>query len=560
MAEQIVLVKDINLDNSSFYPSSYPGDFTEFNDKLYFRARDRVNGSELWVTDGTTAGTQLVKDINPNSDYYSSSSYSENFTEVNGKLFFSAFGGVNGNGLWVTDGTTAGTQLVKDIRPGSDGSYSSYYFYDFTEVNGKLYFTAEDEINGRELWVSDGTTAGTRLVKDIPGRIGSYPSELTEVNGKLYFRANYGVNGNELWVTDGTENGTQLVKDLRPGSDGSYPENLTEFNGKLYFRAFDRPASPKLWVTDGTAAGTQLLKDINPDFNIYSKEFTEVNGKLYFSADDGVNGFELWVTDGTTAGTQLVKNINPVRNSPSSYDISSYPKDFTEVNGKVYFTANDGVNGRKLWVSDGTTAGTRLVQDISPVRNYSDPGGFTEFNGELFFSADDGVNGIELFKLTELEPIVGNDRHNNLTGTNNSDEIQGLNGNDTLLGLAGNDTLIGGNGNDSLVGGAGNDSLVGGNGSDILTGGNGNDFLNGGAGFDVITSGAGNDLFVLQKNNGGDSLVDFKRGSDKLGLAGDLEFDDLTLSGNTIKSGNELLATLIGVNTANLTEANFTEV
>jgi Ca2+-binding RTX toxin-like protein len=82
----------------------------------------------------------------------------------------------------------------------------------------------------------------------------------------------------------------------------------------------------------------------------------------------------------------------------------------------------------------------------------------------------------------------------------------------------------------------------------------------GGVGFDILTSGAGNDVFVIKNNNGGDSITDFKLGSDKLGLAGGLEFEDLTLAGNTIRSGNELLATLIGVNTGSLTEANFTTV
>jgi Ca2+-binding RTX toxin-like protein len=196
------------------------------------------------------------------------------------------------------------------------------------------------------------------------------------------------------------------------------------------------------------------------------------------------------------------------------------------------------------------------------ISNTSFPISLTVLGNELFFIADNGETGDELFKLTfdGSTTITGTNRSDNLSGTVNADRIKGLGGNDTLSGLAGNDTLLGGNGNDNLVGGAGNDSLLGNSGGDRITGGIGNDTLDGGTGFDILTGGAGNDIFVLRNSNGSDSFVDFKRGSDRLGLAGDLEFEDLTLTGNTIRSGNELLATLIGVNTGNLTEANFTTV
>jgi ELWxxDGT repeat protein len=616
---QVVLVKDI-LPGSN---SSYPDNLTELNNKLYFSAIDEVNGGELWVSDGTENGTQLVKDIVPGE--YSSNllnltefnnklyffaedengfalwvsdgtengtqlvkdispilSSPEKFTEAGNQLFFVADDGVNGEELWVTDGTTAGTKLVKDIKPGNpapyDGTINSSSPYGLTEFNDKLYFSADDGVNGRELWISDGTENGTQLLKDInPGSYdgyypyGSSPDNLTEFKDKLYFSAGDGVNGGELWVTDGTSAGTKLLKDISPGGnygyypDSSSPAYLTKAGNKLFFAADNKVNGQELWVTDGTESGTRLVKDINPgsfasDFGKGSnlKSFTELNNKLYFAADNG-DGLGLWVSDGTTAGTQLVKDI-----SPGNIERVYITDSFTVFNDKIYFFAgnDDEVNGIELWVSDGTTAGTQLVQDLNPGSDGSFPRYLTVVGNELFFTANNGTNGTELFKLTldGSATITGTNRSDNLNGTTNADRIEALNGNDTLSGLAGNDTLIGGNGNDNLVGGAGNDSLTGGKGSDTLSGGDGNDFLNGGNGFDVLTSGAGNDIFVLQKNNGGDSIVDFKRGSDKLGLAGDLEFDDLTLSGNTIKFGNQLLATLIGVNTGNLTDTNFTKV
>ena len=94
-----------------------------------------------------------------------------------------------------------------------------------TNVDGTLYFEASNATDGFELWKSDGTAAGTVMVKDInPGPDGSNPSDLTNVNGTLYFEANDGPNGAELWKSDGTAAGTVMVKDIDPGPTSSDPQ------------------------------------------------------------------------------------------------------------------------------------------------------------------------------------------------------------------------------------------------------------------------------------------------------------------------------------------------
>ena len=139
-------------------------------------------------------------------------------TGVGGRLFFTADDGIHGTGLWKSDGTRAGTVLVKDIDLRRDTDTSEYGPY-LTGVGGTLFFTDDDGTHGRELWESDGTRAGTVLVKDIhPDAYDSYPSSLTGVGGTLFFTARDGIHGSELWKSDGTRAGTVLVKDIQPGA------------------------------------------------------------------------------------------------------------------------------------------------------------------------------------------------------------------------------------------------------------------------------------------------------------------------------------------------------
>jgi len=278
--------------------------FTNVNGTLFFTASDGVHGLELWKSDGTTSGTVMVKDIFPGETTYqgyyggwytvTNSSDPAGLTNVNGTLFFRASDGAT-RGLWKSDGTEAGTVPVAQIEPSG-----------LTNVNGTLFFTAGDA-HGWELWKSDGTAGGTVMVKDIfPGRHrgaysyytnSSYPSNLTNVNGTLFFAAENGA-GRELWKSDGTDAGTTLVKDINPGVFWSSPSNLTNVNGTLFFSAYHG-----LWKSDGTAAGTAMVKDVDPG------NLTNVNGTLYFRA--GVmQGLGLWKSDGTTAGTVMIGEIN----------------------------------------------------------------------------------------------------------------------------------------------------------------------------------------------------------------------------------------------------------
>jgi ELWxxDGT repeat protein len=272
-----------------------------------------------------------------------------------------------------------------------------------------------------ELWKSDGTSAGTVLVKDMwPGVGSASPSGLTSINGTLFFTAENGINGRELWKSDGTAAGTVMVKDILPGYGPSYPGNFTNVNGTLFFSATNGTSGYELWKSDGTAAGTIMVKDINPGamdaFINFPSFFTNVNGTLFFTANDGTSGEELWKSDGTNAGTVLVKDIWPGSGGSS-------PVSLTNVNSTLVFAAYDEISGGELWKSDGTRAGTVLVKDIWPGsgssgagRPISFAGNVTELNGTFFFSANDGLSGLELWKYTPGEEPAPSAFHINAGG------------------------------------------------------------------------------------------------------------------------------------------------
>ncbi len=449
-AQTPTLIKDFWSGLSGGYPSM--GGLI-YNGKYYFCPTSDIYDRELCYTDGTTGGTFMVKDVNPNGpgsigpsivynnvmymtsnddspiylDFYRSDGTSNgtylvkdvctdayqssgigNYTVYNNILYFTCYAlAAADNELWRSDGTTNGTYKLKDIAPGTASSAPDNLFV----FNGYLYFLASTSANGRELWKTDGTSGGTVMVKDInPGSGASvngwYLSPVIMGN-YFYFFATDGTNGEELWRSDGTSGGTTLVKDIYPGSSSSVNtwsegSSMLVFKNKLYFIANNGSNGREFWTSDGTGGGTTLLKDIYPGstggFDIYSYIVNAQDMKMYLRCTEGVNGYELWTSDGTSGGTVLVKDIY----AGSSSGMPQAGMVMT-LFGNLYFTGNTSANGYEIWKSDGTNGGTNLFKDINPGTGGSSVGGIKIINGIGYFNADNGTSGGELWR-TDFTP------------------------------------------------------------------------------------------------------------------------------------------------------------
>ena len=408
----------------------------ELSGKLCFAANDENHGGELWRSDGTAAGTQLVKDIFQGPDGSDPVSLTT-FGQV--ALFGCNSSWDDGGSLWKTNGTEAGTQEILQDAGDANGftiaggqafceitaqsgrrslwvvnraataaamvqDHGTGFIEKMTAFQDKLYYTPDDQ----RIWVSDGTPAGTHVVVDIWPYGGLNwllaPADWTPLDDALYLTANDNKTGYELWKTTGDNQGTTVVQDIFPGGGSSTPDDLIEMNGALYFSA--RPASwerkgRELWKSDGTPDGTRMVKDILPGLGeSMPQDLVKCGSVFFFTATTGEAGRELWRSNGTAAGTRMVKDIFPGPEGSCPHELTA-PAGL----GLVFFAAASPEHGVELWFSDGAEAGTRRVADINPGIANSNPGDLRLAGDNLFFRATSAA-GVELWALdiADLRP------------------------------------------------------------------------------------------------------------------------------------------------------------
>jgi ELWxxDGT repeat protein len=328
---------------------------------------ERLEGRALLA-----AVPQLIANMN-DAPAWSSQDRPE-FTSVGEVAYFAADDPVAGRELWVTDGTAAGTRLLADLVPGISGSNPQ----SLVPFRGGLAFVARDASGDWKVWTTDGTAANTKpLTAALGQEYYTPPGQLTVAGDTLFFRGSQRDIWAALWRSDGTAAGTTRVTDFAV-------DRLTAVGDTLFFTAYtDSTGSGELWRSDGTPGGTVLVKDINPgDSGSNADQLTAAGNKLYFTADDGVHGRALWVSDGTSFGTQLVvaEDFGPS---------SSGQSQLAALGNSVIFTLRQG-DQINVYANGGSPASTRLLHSFSDPDRSTRLGFMTEANGSLYFTEDAG--------------------------------------------------------------------------------------------------------------------------------------------------------------------------
>jgi len=397
---------------------------------LYFTRGHVDRGAELWRSDGTAAGTRLVKMIREDPSDTTMSS-APPLLAVGDQLLFCANDGVHGQELWRSDGTAAGTGMVMEIYPGT--YYPGAIFNGPAVLGGVLYFTGWDPVNGTQPWRSDGTAAGTSrirnandslssetlgpftaaegqiyfsaglsgigpyhiyrgdgsLVVEVPGR-NPFAVLPVVMGGAVYVRVNQQATGRELWRYTGA-GGLAIVKDLNPGTSGSFPTDAgvppTAASDWILLRANDGE-SVKLFAVRSTGDPVQLLQG-EPDFFDPSKrnpiniEMIAAEGRrifFYAASLQPVGGMGLWVSDGTVAGTRVVRNFGAGANRMWMTTMMTPP-----VKGGFYFCTKNEMQSSQLWRSDGTPEGTVMVASHIGDSQVATIGSLTKLGRKLYY-------------------------------------------------------------------------------------------------------------------------------------------------------------------------------
>ena len=314
---------------------------------VYFASDDANGNPGLFQTDGTVAGTVEVAQL----AYFPNS-----LTVAGGQIYFSE-SAPSGSELWTSDGTANGTIELNAFSSDNDP------ISDITRVGDSIDFTVVGNPGDQQLWTSDGTPTGTVELEDF-GESGSVTS-LTAFGGALDFIVGTGTDGDQLWTSDGTAAGTMALTQFNNIS----LQTLQVLNGSLYLVGSDSgpifsdsgSTTDQLWTSDGTAAGTVAVTATGGTFSTV-EDLTAVGSTIFFvnSEDFGTSpqaSSQLWEISGGIAA--------PV--TPSTTWVAG-PSDLTALNDTtLLFMADDGNgDGDDLWKSNGTAAGTTMVQDINP--------------------------------------------------------------------------------------------------------------------------------------------------------------------------------------------------
>ena len=459
------VVLDVNMSNiEPINVSEKNGKNNFWQGKYYYQGKGGTTSLKLCATNGTASGTTVIKEFNYSGNLY-------DFIAVKDFVYFlidnTSNVAVSKKELWRTNGTEVGTILVKtfetttainsDVNLVSDEDTGENYSINENEI----YFAGVSNVNGLELWKTNGTDASTVLVKDVyAGTNASAPAGFTRIGGTVYFAIGYYnvYPFTQLWKTDGTANGTVGIGQQTE----IYKSQIVPFKGKLYFYGFDANGLEP-WVSDGTAVGTTMLSNTSPNTAYYYsgpfKVLKSDNFVIFAQENYPSNSTNhLWKSDGTPSGTA---RMTPAAGLPISFAFSlkNYTIDndffYAYASGKILYKFNlstntnlsvllpnslegmanwlqvfdselwltyrNSTNGIELWKTDFVTAS--MFADINPGSNASNPFRFFLNNNNFYFFANNST-GNKLFSLKKDIVFTGNISNNwNLAGNWDSNTI-----------------------------------------------------------------------------------------------------------------------------------------
>jgi ELWxxDGT repeat protein len=455
-AQTPVLIEDINLIGNS----SSPGEFYEFNGKMYFSAYNEAIGYEFYsYDDNEVLGSQV--ELVANIGSYSTGSNPTNFLEFNGKLYFSA-NGSDGVELFEYDGTNT-PSMVADINIGSQNSNPT----NLIVFNSKLFFFAQDGGNNRELWSYDGISAPQMAYNlNASGSAFDGGSDMIVHNSKLYMTGTDGSNSGYFGVYEYDDSGSAptLVSNSggtstspnhnpselfsfqgdiyfeKPGvvtpsgvlwkynmttsvlvsEDQTDPASFATINNKLVYRAYESLSGYELYEYDGSNTPSLVLDIYTGNANGYPNLFTLNNGVLYFSAEDDALGNELFQYDGINTPT-MVYDFYTGTGSANIYSMATY-------NGNLIYTgANETfLQDHEIIIYDGTNTPEYLAEcaEINPGNKEGVPTyrfDHLEFNGAYYFFANNGNSGVEVWKYDGVNTALFADLYTGSGGTSQGD-------------------------------------------------------------------------------------------------------------------------------------------
>jgi ELWxxDGT repeat protein len=374
--------------------AAMPESLVEFQGQVYFAVNFEDGRTALWKSAGTEASTVEVKAF-PALPVWSFPRVA-GLTAAGNTLFFQATEAATGHELWATDGTSGGTKLVRDFTPGTASSELRHLTgLGNTAVFARLVPSSDTQPERAELWRSNGTAAGTERLVDFGA--GSYVSwQSLRLSGSVLLVVTHPRRGTELWKTDGTPAGTGLVRNIDSGQVNVV--DVSNEGRRAFFTVIDE-GNTEIWQTDGTSAGTLRLYTFGP--NPQARLLGSLGEYVYLTLSDMD---QQWMrvyrlrTGTTSNNREYVANLpNPYA---SQLDAFPFLNRVSRTEGKLFFSIVIGSSGpaprdTQLWVTDGTAAGTKLLRRPLSLSDEYDSPVFAVSSGLVFFSAYEASAGIE---------------------------------------------------------------------------------------------------------------------------------------------------------------------